>query len=44
MVGFYGPKEDHICIAHYKSSIRVANVGYDKTVESFKLNKQGNLQ
>ena len=41
MVGFCGPKEDHICIPHYKPTVRVSDIGYNKMVDSFRLDKVG---
>ena len=41
MVGFCGPKENHVCIPHYKSIVGDSELGYNKMVESFKLDKVG---
>ena len=39
--GFYGPKEDHICLPHYKHTVGVGEVGYIKMADSFRLDKVG---
>ena len=41
MVGFCGPKENYTCIPHYKPIVGVGEVGYNKLVDSFRLNKVG---
>ena len=41
MVGFCGPKENHVCIPHYKPIVGDSELGYNKMVESFKLDKVG---
>lgn len=38
-VGFCGPKEDHTCILHYKPTIGVGEIGYNKMVGPFRLDK-----
>jgi len=41
VVGFCGPKADHVCIPLYKPSVGAGEGGYNKLVESFKLDKVG---
>ena len=41
MLGFCGPKESHTCIADYKPKVGDGHEGYNKLMESFKLNKVG---
>lgn len=39
MVGFSGPKTNHICIPHYTSNVGVRDMGYNKVLESFQSDK-----
>ena len=41
MVGFCGPKDSHTCIPHYKPTVGVGEAGYNKMVDSFRLDKVG---
>lgn len=41
MVGFCGPKPDHICIPNYKPQVGSSEMGYNKVLDSFKLDKIG---
>jgi hypothetical protein len=43
IIGFCGPKENHICIPHYKPAVGVGDAGYNKMVESFRSDKVGAL-
>lgn len=39
--GFGGPIEDHTCIPHYRPTVGVGEVGYNKMVDLFRLDKLG---
>ena len=41
MIGFCGPKDNHSCVSNYKPTIGVGEVGYNKMVDSFRLDKVG---
>lgn len=41
MVGLCGPKEDHICIPHYKSTVGDGEVEYNKMANLFRFKKVG---
>ena len=41
MVGFCGPRENHVCIPCYKPVVGVGDSGYNKMVDSFKSDKVG---
>ena len=41
LVGFCGPKDNHSCVSNYKPTIGVGEVGYNKMVDSFRLDKVG---
>ena len=41
LVGFCRPKDIHICITDYKPAVGVREVGYNKMVYSFRLDKVG---
>ena len=41
MLGFCRPKESHTCIPNYKPKVGDGHAGYNKLIESFKLDKVG---
>ena len=41
MVGFCGSTNNHKCITNYKPVVGVGDLGYNKMVDSFKLDKVG---
>ena len=42
-MGFCGPKENHICISHYRPTVGIFVVGYNKMLDSFRLDKVGDF-
>lgn len=43
LVGFCGPKENHICISTYKPIDGSGENGYNKVIDSFASNKVGDF-
>ena len=41
MLGFCGPQDNHSCITDYKPTIGVGEIGYNKMVDSFRLDRVG---
>jgi hypothetical protein len=41
LAGFCGPKENHVCISDYKPLVGVGDEGYNKIVDTFRLDKIG---
>lgn len=41
MVGLCGPQENHACITDYKPTVGLKEAGYNKLVNSFRMDKVG---
>jgi len=41
LVGFYGPKEDHVCVSNYKVVVDIMDTRYNNIVDGFHSNHYG---
>ena len=41
LVGFCGPKDDHVCVSNYKVVVGMGDAGYNNIVDGFRINRVG---